>query len=226
MKKIASVTTVLMLLLNPLAHSAKPAPDTQVISVLNDVADPVNGTLYDIRSDGHGSYASTTDGSVLSIFQGYGGDWEFSTLGTRQAPTRFVTFNFSDPVTPGTIPPFGTLAVAPTRFIVKCGVEGVSIPAMTQGQQVACLMATTLLVSGTTYKIGMGGDTGTDKVLVTCVGASGGKCVQWSITTLVPGSKNLGRLYRTGKAGALEPLGEFRFSLSFKVALPGYLTTT
>jgi hypothetical protein len=215
------MAAVLSSLFIPLAHGGKPNPDTQVISVLNDVADTLTGAFYDIRSDGQGIYPITADASVLSIFQSYGGDWEFSTLGTRQAPpTRGVTFNFSDPVTPGTVPPFGRLSVAPTRFIVKCSREGVSIPAMAQSQQVACLMATTLVVSGTTYKIGMGGDTGTDKVLVSCISASGSKCVQWTIT-----SKNLGRLCRTGKAGTLDPLGEFWFSLSFKVALPGYLTT-
>jgi hypothetical protein len=208
------------------AHGAKPNPDTQAISVLNDVANPLTGALYDIRSDGRGSYASTSDGSVLSIFQGYGGDWEFSTLGSRQVPpTRSVTFNFSDPVNAGTVPPFGIFALAPTRFIVKCGVEGISIPTMVEGQQVACLMATTLVVSEITYKVAMGGDVGTDKVLVTCVGASSGKCVQWTITPLAPGGKNLGRLYKTGKAGALTPLGEYWLSLSFKVALPGYLGT-
>lgn len=226
MKRIVSVAAVFSVLFTPLAHGGKPSADTQVISVLNDVANTITGTLFDIRSDGQGSYASTTDGGILSIFQGYGGDWEFSTLGTRQAPpVRTVTFNFADPVTPGIVPPFGKLAVAPTRFIIKCSGEGVTIPAMTQGQQVACLMATTLVISATTYKIGMGGDTGTDKVLVTCLSTSNSKCVQWTIATLIPSRKNLGRLYRSGKAGTLEPLGEFWFTFCFKVALPGYLAT-
>jgi hypothetical protein len=223
---------LVLLCLVPASQAAKPGAgpvDTPVISVLND-NDPLFGTTG-IRSDGQGSY--TNSGSVLSILQaggnnGLSGDWELNTQGAAKVPaTRSITFDFSDPVTPGNTPPFGNLATVPGRIIAKPTSEFVSMPAMTVGQQVAAPMALNLTVAGQRYDIGMGGSTvsGTDKVTVTCVTASAGNCVQWTVTTLVSGRKNVGRLVKHSNGGKLVTVGDYNFSFSFKVAMPGFLTT-
>jgi hypothetical protein len=211
------------------AFAGKPvSSDIPVLTVLND-SDPITLAQYHIRSDGSGTYSSNSVVSSSLIANGYNGltgDWVLDTRNSAGTSLlRRANFDFTDSAEGQS--PFGS-ALAPTRMIAKCTLEFVSMPAMTLNQQAFCPLTGQFIVGTATYHFQMWPEQypGTDYAAVTCVAVANNQCVQWTLTPKVAGGKNIAHFERSAYKNVKGvDLGHYYLDFSFKVAMPGYLTT-
>lgn len=202
-----------------------------VTSVLYDTDG--NGVPYQYQSDGLGPYTTYNKGnnSVSSIIQ-KSCSWDLDTTGSN---TRGMVVTFAYPDSSSPQPPFVGPQEVHGVFHTECSANpannNLNFGTMTfVGQVLACPMHFVFAYNGVTYNLALAPPTwsGTSYMQVTCTGASGGNCNQWTVqpdpnTSFVNPSTNqlsgIAELFLPSSAGSGTgtPLGEFYISFSFLI---------
>jgi len=202
-----------------------------VTSVLYD--SDSNSVPYQYRSDGLGPYTTISKGnnSVSSIIQ-KSCSWDLDTTGST---TRGIDLTLAYPVSSGPPPPFVGPQEIHGVFHTECSANSannnVNFGTMSfVGQILACPMHFVFAYNGVTYNLALAPPTwpGTSYMQVTCTGASGGECNQWTVqpdpnTSVVNPATNqlsgIAELFLPSSSGSGTgtPLGEFYVSFSFLI---------
>lgn len=202
-----------------------------VTSVLYDTDS--NGVPYQYQSDGLGPYTTYNKGnnSVSSIIQ-KSCSWD---LDTTNSSTRGIVLTLAYPDSSGSPPPFvGPQAihgVFHTECLSNSANNNVNFGTMTfLGQILACPMHFVFAYNGVTYNLALAPTIwpGTSYMQVTCNGASGGQCNQWTVqpdpnTSFINPATNqlsgIAELFLPSSSGSGTgtPVGEFYVSFSFLI---------
>lgn len=202
-----------------------------VTSILYD--SDANNVAYQYQSDGLGPYTTVNKGnnSVSSIIQ-KSCSWDLDTTGST---TRGIILTLAYPDSSGQPPPFVGTQEVHGVFHTQCfnnpANNNVNFGTMTSvGQTLACPMHFIFTYNGVTYNLALAPPTwpGTSYMQVTCTGASGGSCNQWTVqpdpnTSFVnPGTNQLSGIAElfvpsSSGSGTGTPLGEFYVSFSFLI---------
>lgn len=188
---------------------------------------------YQYQSDGLGPYTTYNKGnnSVSSIIQ-KSCSWDLDTTGSS---TRGIVVTLAYPDSSGPQPPFVGLQEVHGVFHTECSANSannnVNIGTMTfVGQTLACPMHFVFAYNAVTYNLALAPPTwpGTSYMQVTCTGASGGNCNQWTVqpdpnTSFVNPATNqlsgIAELFLPSSSGSGTgtPLGEFWVSFNFLI---------
>jgi hypothetical protein len=192
-----------------------------------------NSVPYQYQSDGLGPYTTYNKGnnSVSSIIQ-KSCSWD---LDTTSSSTRGIVVTLAYPNSSGSQPPF----VGPQEIHGVFHTECSNNPANNNvnfgtmafvGQILACPMHLVFAYNGVTYNLALAPPTwpGSSYMQVTCTGASGGNCNQWTVqpdpnTSFVNPATNqlsgIAELFLPSSSGSGTgtPLGEFYVSFSFLI---------
>jgi hypothetical protein len=202
-----------------------------VTSVLYDTDS--NSMPYQYQSDGLGPYTTYNKGnnSISSIIQ-KSCSWA---LDTTSSSTRGIVLTLAYPDSSGPQPPFVGPQEIHGVFHTECSGNpannNVNFGTMSfVGQTLACPMHFVFVYNGVTYNLALAPPTwpGTSYMQVTCTGASGGNCNQWTVqpdpnTSFVNSATNqlsgIAELFLPSSSGSGTgtPLGEFYVSFSFLI---------
>lgn len=202
-----------------------------VTSVVYDT--DANSVPFQYQSDGLGPYTTYNKGndSISSIIQ-KSCSWDLDTTGSS---TRGIVVTLAYPDSSGPPPPFVGPKEVRGVFHTQCfdnpANNNLNFGTMTSvGQTLACPMHFVFPYNGVTYNLALAPPTwpGTSYMLVTCTGASGGICNQWTVqpdpnTSFVNSATNqlsgIAELFlpSTSGSGTGTPLGEFYVSFSFLI---------
>lgn len=202
-----------------------------VTSVLYDTDS--SAVPYQYQSDGLGPYTSFSKGnnSVSSIIQ-KSCSWDLDTTGST---TRGIVVTLAYPDSSGSQPPFAGTQEVHGVFHTECSGNAannnVNFGTMSfVGQTLACPMHLVFPYNGVTYNLALAPPTwpGTSYMQVTCTGASGGTCNQWTVqpdpnTSFVNPATNqlsgIAELFLPSSSGSGTgtPLGQFWVSFSFLI---------
>jgi hypothetical protein len=202
-----------------------------VTSVLYDTDS--NSVRFQYQSDGLGPYTTYNKGnnSVSSIIQ-KSCSWD---LDTTNSSTRGIVVTLAYPDSSGPPPPFVGPQEIHGVFHTQCfdnpENNNLNFGTMTfVGQTLACPMHFVFAYNGVTYNLALAPPTwpGTSYMQVTCTGASGGNCNQWTVqpdpnTSFVNLATNqlsgIAELFLPSSSGSGTgtPLGEFYVSFSFLI---------
>jgi len=202
-----------------------------VTSVLYDTDS--NSVRFQYQSDGLGPYTTYNKGnnSVSSIIQ-KSCSWD---LDTTNSSTRGIVVTLAYPDSSGPPPPFVGPQEIHGVFHTQCfdnpENNNLNFGTMTfVGQTLACPMHFVFAYNGVTYNLALAPPTwpGTSYMQVTCTGASGGNCNQWTVqpdpnTSFVNPATNqlsgIAELFLPSSSGSGTgtPLGEFYVSFSFLI---------
>ncbi|HKU26745.1 MAG TPA: hypothetical protein VJQ54_14830 [Candidatus Sulfotelmatobacter sp.] len=207
-----------------------PSCNYNVTSVLYDTDS--NSVPYQYQSDGLGPYTTFNKGnnSVSSIIQ-RSCSWDLDTTGST---TRGIVLTLAYPDSSGSPPFVGTQeihGVFHTECFNNSANNNVNFGTMTSvGQILACPMHFVFAYNGVTYNLALAPPTwpGTSYMQVTCTGASGGQCNQWTVqpdpnTSFINPSTNqlsgIAELFLPSSSGSGTgtPIGEFYVSFSFLI---------
>ena len=192
-----------------------------------------SSTPYQYRSDGRGPYATYNKGnnSITSIIQ-KSCSWD---LDTTSSTTRGVVVTFAYPDSSGSQPPFVGPQEVHGVFHTECSANSannnLNFGTLTSlGQTLACPMHFVFTYNGVTYNLALAPPTwpGTSYMQVTCTGASGGSCNQWTVqpdpnTSFInPATNQLSGvaelfLPSSSGSGTGTPLGEFWVAFGFLI---------
>ncbi len=192
-----------------------------------------NSVPYQYQSDGLGAYTtySKSHDSVTSIIQ-KSCSWDLDTTGST---TRGMLLTLAYPDSSGAAPPFVGPQEVHGVFHTECSNNpannNLNFGTMTSvGQTLACPMHFVFAYNGVTYNLALAPPTwpGTSYMQVTCTGASGGTCDQWTVqpdpnTSFVNSATNqlsgIAELFLPSSVGSGTgtPLGEFYVSFSFLI---------
>lgn len=188
---------------------------------------------YQYQSDGLGPYTTYNKGSnsVSSIIQ-KSCSWD---LDTTSSSTRGIVLTLAYPDSSGARPPFVGPQEVHGVFHTECSNNpannNVNFGTMSfVGQTLACPMHFVFAYEAVTYNLALAPPTwsGTSYMQVTCTGASGGNCNQWTVqpdphTSFVnPGTNQFSGIAElflpsSSGSGTGTPLGEFWGSFSFLI---------
>jgi hypothetical protein len=200
-----------------------------VTSILYDTDS--NSVPYQYQSDGLGPYTTFSKGnnSVSSIIQ-KSCSWD---LDTTSSSTRGIVVTLAYPDSSGPPPPFvgpqDIHGVFHTECFDNSANNNVNFGTMTfVGQTLACPMHFVFAYNGVTYNLALAPPTwpGTSYMQVTCTGASGGNCNQWTVqpdpnTSFVNPATNqlsgIAELFLPSSSGTGTPVGEFYVSFSLLI---------
>ncbi len=191
-----------------------------------------NSVPYQYQSDGGGAYTTGSGkNSVSSIIQ-KSCSWA---LDTTASSTRGIIVTLAYPDSSGAAPPFAGPQEVHGVFHTECSNNpannNLNFGTMTSvGQTLACPMHFVFAYNGVTYNLALAPPTwpGTSYMQVTCTGASGGTCDQWTVqpdpnTSFVNSATNqlsgIAELFLPSSSGSGTgtPLGEFYVSFSFLI---------
>ena len=188
---------------------------------------------FQYQSDGLGPYTTFNKGnnSVSSIMQ-KSCSWD---LDTTSSSTRGIVVTLAYPDSSGPTPPFvgpqGIHGVFHTQCFDNPENNNLNFGTMTfVGQTLECPMHFVFAYNGVTYNLALAPPTwpGTSYMQVTCTGASGGTCNQWTVqpdpnTSFINPATNqlsgVAELFLPSGSGSGTgtPLGEFWVSFSFLI---------
>jgi|SRR5579859_519264 len=192
-----------------------------------------NNVPYQYQSDGLGPYTTVSKGnnSVSSIIQ-KSCSWDLDTTGST---TRGIMVTLAYPDSSGPPPPFVGPQEIHGVFHTECSDNSannnLNFGTMTLvGQILACPMHFVFTYNGVSYNLALAPPTwpGTSYMQVTCTGASGGNCNQWTVqpdpnTSFVNPATNqlsgIAELFLPSSSGSGTgtALGEFYVSFSFLI---------
>jgi len=202
-----------------------------VTSVLYD--SDSNSVQFQYQSDGLGPYTTINKGnnSVSSIMQ-KSCSWD---LDTTNSSMRGIVVTLAYPDSSGPQPPFVGPQEIHGVFHTQCSDNPANnnqnFGTMTfVGQTLACHMHFVFAYNGVTYNLALAPPTwpGTSYMQVTCTGASGGNCNQWTVqpdpnTSFINPATNqlsgIAELFLPSSSGSGTgtPQGEFYVSFSFLI---------
>ncbi len=221
--------------------NSSPCTAASVSSTLNDYDLQVPAQPFQIQSDGHGAYTSYSSGhgknaDTLTSEVGSGCMW---TLDTTHSTSRGIELTLAYPDASQPAPPFVgpqlVHAVMHTHCTDDPNNNGVDFGSMTKvGQTLSCPVNVAFYApSGTWYNLAMNPFNvanvgGTTETQVTCTGAAGGVCNQWTVkpdpatavvNTQTNQSSAIGELFLPSCVGCAggTPLGLYEVSFSFLV---------
>lgn len=158
-----------------------------VTSILYDSDSQVPSQPFQYQSDGLGPYTtfrSAGNNLVNSDIQS-SCSWELDTTGST---SRGIVVTLTFPYTSGSSAPFTTPTEIHGVFHTQCfdnpANNNLNFGTMTFiGQTLACPMHLLFTYNGVTYNLALAPPTwsGTSYMQVTCTGASGGRCNQWTV---------------------------------------------
>ncbi len=158
-----------------------------VTSIVNDYDTQTPAQPYQYQDDSKGSYTTFRSGTnvVNSIIQ-TSCSWALETGGST---TRGIVITLAYPVSSGYAPPWGNGPLEihgdfHTECFNNAANNNVNIGTMTTvGQTLACPMHLVFTYNGVTYNLALAPPTwsGTSYMQVTCTGAMGGQCNQWTV---------------------------------------------
>lgn len=146
-----------------------------------------NNQPFQYQSDGLGSYTTTRSGNdVVNSDIQTSCSWELDTTGSK---SRGIVVTLAYPsLGVSTAPPFTGPTDVHAVFHTQCfdnpANNNVNFGTMTfVGQTITCPMHLVFTYNGVSYNLGLAPPTwpGTSYMLVTCTGASGGQCNQWTV---------------------------------------------
>jgi len=192
-----------------------------------------NSVPYQYQSDGLGPYTTFNKGnnSVSSIIQ-KSCSWD---LDTTNSSTRGIIVTLAYPDSSGPPPPFvgpqEIHGVFHTECLDNSANNNLNFGTMTfVGQTLTCPMHFVFTYNGVSYNLALAPPTwpGTSYMQVTCTGASGGNCNQWTVqpdpnTSFVNPATNqlsgIAELFLPSSSGSGTgtALGEFYVSFSFLI---------
>jgi hypothetical protein len=192
-----------------------------------------NSVPYQYQSDGLGPFTTYNKGnnSVSSIIQ-KSCSWDLDTTGSS---TRGIVVTLAYPYSSGSTPPFVGPQEIHGVFHTECSAnsENNNLNFGTMafvGQILACPMHFVFVYNGATYNLALAPPTwpGTSYMQVTCTGANGGQCNQWTVqpdpnTSFVNPATNqlsgIAQLFLPSSSGSGTgtSLGEFYVSFSFLI---------
>ena len=192
-----------------------------------------SSAAFQYQSDGLGPYTTVNKGnnSVSSIIQ-KSCSWDLDTTGSTM---RGIVLTLAYPDSSGPQPPFVGPQEVHGVFHTQCSDNpennNLNFGTMTLvGQTLACPMHFVFAYNGVTYNLALAPPTwpGTSYMQVTCTGASGGSCNQWTVqpdpnTSFVnPATNQLSGIAElflpsSNGSGTGTPLGEFWISFSFLI---------
>ena len=206
-----------------------------VTSILYDFDSQVSPQPFQYQSDGIGAYTtfrSSRNNAVSSIIQS-SCSWALDTTGST---TRGIVVTLAYPYSGITTPPPFTSAteiqgVFHTQCFNNAANNNVNFGTMTfVGQTIACPMHLVFTYNGVLYNLGLAPPTfaGTSYMQVTCTGATGGQCNQWTVqpdpatSTINPQTNQLSGIaelfYPTcNGCGNGTPIGQYLVSFSFLI---------
>ena len=205
-----------------------------VTSILYDSDNQVPPQPFQYQSDQLGSYItfrSAGNNTVNSDIQS-SCSWALDTTGST---SRGIVVTLAYPYTSASSAPFTTPTDVHGVFHTECfnnpANNNVNIGTMTfVGQTLACPMHFVFSYNGVTYNLALAPPTwsGTSYMQVTCTGASGGNCNQWTVqpdpnTSFINPATNqlsgIAELFLPASVGSGTgtPLGEFYVSFSFLI---------
>lgn len=206
-----------------------------VTSVLNDTDSQNPPQPYQYRSDGLGPYTtfrSSGNNAVNSIIQS-SCSWALETSGST---TRGIVITLAYPYSDSYTPPWGTNPLeVHGDFHTECfnnpANNNLNFGTMTYtNQTLYCPMHLVFAYNGVTYNLALAPPTwpNTTYAQVTCTGATGGQCVQWTVqpdpSTWVYNSatnqySGIAELFLPSAVGSGTGtgLGEFLISFSFLI---------
>lgn len=201
-----------------------------VTSVLYDA--DANSVPYQYQSDGLGPYTTGKGNNAVSSIIQKSCSWD---LDTTSSSTRGIVVTFAYPDSSGSQPPFVGPQEVHGVFHTECfnnpANNNLNFGTMTfVGQTLACPLHFVFAYNGVTYNLALAPPTwpGTSYMQVTCTGASGGNCNQWTVqpdpnTSFVNSATNqlsgIAELFLPSSSGSGTgtPLGEFYISFSFLI---------
>ncbi|HEY6936336.1 MAG TPA: hypothetical protein VI424_04255 [Terriglobales bacterium] len=206
-----------------------------VTSVLYDSDSQVTPQPFQYQSDGGGPYTTfraSNNNSVSSIIQS-SCSWALDTTGST---TRGIVVTLAYPYSGITAPPPFTSAteihgVFHTQCFNNSANNNVNFGTMTfVGQTIACPMHLVFTYNGVLYNLGLAPPTfaGTSYMQVTCAGASGGLCNQWTVqpdpatSVINPQTNQLSGIAELfypscNGCGTGTPIGQYLVSFSFLI---------
>ncbi len=204
-----------------------------VTSILNDTDATNNNEPFQYQSDGLGPYTTFRSGTnvVNSDIQS-SCSWA---LDTTASATRGIEVTLAYPYSSGSTAPFTGPTEVHGVFHTQCfnnpANNNINIGNMTSvGQTLACPMNLLFTYNGVSYSLTLAPANwpGTTYMQVTCTGASGGQCNQWTVqpdpaTSVVNPATNqlsgIAELFIPSCVGCSTgtPQGEFLVSFSFLI---------
>lgn len=212
----------------------RPTSNIPVTSTLQISGDPTQSTNYSIEGDGWGPYYDGIN-SVASILQDgtcctFSGDW---ILDTTSSPSRTILIDLRQPVPNSGAQQIFAYQYLPTRIIVKAHeAQAGSFPLMRLNQTPSCPAFVRFTYAGTSYRLAMSSgpnaypdyaETNNAQVTCTAVNPSTNQCVAWTILPVTQAGgtiRNVARLQKFSKSGALTDLGNFYVNFLFNVTNP------
>ena len=159
-----------------------------VTSILYDADSQVPAQLYQYQSDGLGAYTTSRSAgnNVVSSDIQSSCSWALDTTGST---TRGITVTLAYAYSGNSVaPPFTTATQVHGVFHTECFNNpvnnNVNFGTMTySGQIITCPMHLVFTYNGVVYNLALAPPTwaGTSYMQVTCTGATGGQCNQWTV---------------------------------------------
>ncbi len=241
MKKIISLRTVLGLsailclgMAVPCMAKNSTGCGYNVTSVLYDSDSQVPAQPFQYQSDGLGAYTtfrSSGNNAVSSIIQS-SCSWALDTTGST---SRGIVVTLAYPSSSGSPAPFTGPQEIHGVFHTQCfdnpANNSLNFGTMTfVGQTLACPMHLVFTYNGVLYNLGLAPPTfsGTSYMQVTCTGATGGQCNQWTVqpdpatSVINPQTNQLSGIAELflpscNGCGNGTPLGQYLVSFSFLI---------